>query len=306
MTKILSIIIPSYNEEGMIEQTAKRIASILQEGNIDYELIFVDDGSTDDTWRKILQVSEMNSCCHGVHFSRNFGKEAAISAGLDYMNGDAAVIIDCDLQHPPEKILEMYELWDKGGNDIVEAVKRTRGDESFLHKCFANLFYKMISASTGIDMMRSSDYKLLDRSVVDVLKQMKEIHSFFRAQSFWIGGKTAQIEFDVAERTDGKSKWSMVSLVKYAISNITSFSATPLYLVTIMGAIFMVIAVIFGGIALVQKFMGVALTGFTTVILLLLIANSFLMISLGIIGYYMGKMYDEIKKRPKYIISKKC
>ncbi len=222
------------------------------------------------------------------------------------MKGDAAVIIDCDLQHPPEKIVDMYKLWNEDGYDVVEAVKRTRGDESFLHRCFANLFYKMISASTGIDMMRSSDYKLLDRSVVDVLRQMKEVHSFFRAQSFWIGGKATQIEFDVAERTAGASKWSMLSLVKYAVSNVTSFSAAPLYLVTIMGVIFMLIAIIFGGIALVQKFMGIALTGFTTVILLLLIANSFLMISLGIIGYYMGKMYDEIKKRPRYIVSKQC
>lgn len=306
MKKLLSIIIPSFNEEVMIEQTAKTISSILQKENIEFELIFVDDGSKDDTWRKILQVSELDSRCHGIHFSRNFGKEAAISAGLDYMKGDAAVIIDCDLQHPPEKIVDMYKLWNEDGYDVVEAVKRTRGDESFLHRCFANLFYKMISASTGIDMMRSSDYKLLDRSVVDVLRQMKEIHSFFRAQSFWIGGKATQIEFDVAERTAGASKWSMLSLVKYAVSNVTSFSAAPLYLVTIMGVIFMLIAIIFGGIALVQKFMGIALTGFTTVILLLLIANSFLMISLGIIGYYMGKMYDEIKKRPRYIVSKQC
>ena len=143
MTKLLSIIIPSFNEEAMIEQTARTISSILQKENIEFELIFVDDGSKDDTWRKILHVSELDSRCHGIHFSRNFGKEAAISAGLDYMKGDAAVIIDCDLQHPPEKIVDMYKLWNEDGYEVVEAVKRTRGDESFLHRCFANLFYKM-------------------------------------------------------------------------------------------------------------------------------------------------------------------
>lgn len=238
----------------------------------------------------------------GVHFSRNFGKESAIYAGLAEARGDCAVVIDCDLQHPPEKIVEMYRLWEEG-YEVVEAVKSDRGKESPFHAAAAACFYGVISRSTKIDMRRASDFKLLDRKAILAILNMKEKNAFFRALSSWIGFRTTQVEFEVREREAGESKWSTRSLIRYAISNITSFSAAPMQIVTVLGILMFIVMLVFGIIAIVQKVMGVALGGFTTVILLQLFTGSVIMLSLGVIGYYLAKIYDEIKGRPKYIIS---
>ena len=302
---MLSIILPSYNEEKMIPIAAKRLGEILVPENIDYELLFVDDGSKDKTWEKIQEVAKDDKHVVGVHFSRNFGKEAAMFAGLDEAKGDCCVVIDCDLQHPPEKIVEMYRLWEQG-YEVVEGIKEDRGEESGLHRFAANSFYGIISRLTGIDMASSSDFKLLDRKVVDTLNQLPERNVFFRALSFWVGFKKAEVSYCVQERTEGESKWSTRSLIKYAITNIASFSSAPLHIVTVLGFIMAAVAVVFSVISIVQKIMGVALGGFTTVIVLLLFIGSVLMISLGIMGYYIARIYDEIKGRPKYIVSRVC
>ena len=302
---MLSIILPSYNEEKMIPIAANRLGEILIPENIDYELVFVDDGSRDSTWQQIQDVAKTDSHVVGVHFSRNFGKEAAMFAGLEEAKGDCCVVIDCDLQHPPEKIVDMYRLWEEG-YEVVEGIKEDRGEESGMHRFAANSFYGIISKLTGIDMGSSSDFKLLDRKVVDTLNQLPERNVFFRALSFWVGFKKTEVSYRVQERMEGESKWSTKSLIKYAITNITSFSSAPLHIVTILGFIMAAVAVIFSIISLVQKFMGVALGGFTTVIVLLLFIGSVLMISLGIMGYYIARIYDEIKGRPKYIVSRVC
>ena len=302
---MLSIILPSYNEEKMIPIAAKRLGVILSGENIDYELLFVDDGSRDKTWEQIQSVAKEDSHVVGVHFSRNFGKEAAMFAGLEQAKGDCCVVIDCDLQHPPEKIVDMYRLWEQG-YEVVEGIKEDRGEESGMHRFAANSFYGIISRLTGIDMGSSSDFKLLDRKVVDTLNQLPERNVFFRALSFWVGFNKTEVSYCVQERTEGESKWSTKSLIKYALTNITSFSSAPLHIVTILGFIMAAVAVVFSVISLVQKFMGVALGGFTTVIVLLLFIGSVLMISLGIIGYYIARIYDEIKGRPKYIVSRVC
>ena len=302
---MLSVILPSYNEEKMIHIAAARLADILGGAGIEYELLFVDDGSSDKTWAEITSASEKDSHVVGLHFSRNFGKEAAMFAGLERANGDCVVVIDCDLQHPPEKIVEMYRLWEQG-YEVVEGIKEDRGEETGFHRFAAKSFYGLISKATGMDMSSSSDFKLLDRKVVDTLNKMPERSVFFRALSFWVGFKKTEITYCVQERTEGVSKWSTRSLVKYAITNITSFSSAPLHIVTVLGVIMLAVSVIMGVIALVQKICGVALGGFTTVILLLLFASSIIMISLGIIGYYIAKIYDEIKGRPRYIIADVC
>lgn len=303
MDKLLSVIIPAYNEESNISRTAAVITSILSKESIKYEILFIDDGSVDATWEHILQVSKENNCVQGIGFSRNFGKESAIYAGLAHANGDCCVVIDCDLQHPPEKIVDMYRLWEDG-YEIIEAVKASRGQEHPIHTFVAKCFYSIISKATQINMMRASDFKLLDRKAVTVLLNMPERNSFFRALSSWIGFHTAQIEFDVQERTEGTSKWSTKSLIKYAISNVTSFSTAPMQIITFLGCITLAMSVVLGFISLYQKFMGQALEGFTTVIILILFTSSIVMISLGIIGYYIAKIYDEIKGRPKFIVSK--
>ncbi|HJC31330.1 MAG TPA: glycosyltransferase family 2 protein [Candidatus Anaerobutyricum faecale] len=306
MDQLLSVIIPSFNEEGMIPKTSKTISGLLEEAEISYELIFVNDGSTDTTWEKIRQEASGNSCVKGVNFSRNFGKESAIYAGLFYAAGDCCVVIDCDLQHPPEKIIEMYHLWEEG-YEIVEGVKHSRGEkESPAHFFAARCFYKIISRLTDIDMTRASDFKLLDRKAVNALLNIREKNAFFRALSSWIGFKTTSVEFDVREREIGETKWSTWSLIKYAVSNISSFSAAPMQIVSLLGSVMLLISLILGGIALYQKIIGTALEGFTTVIIINLFTGSIIMLSLGIIGYYISKIYDEIQGRPKYIVRGIC
>ncbi len=302
---MLSVILPSYNEEKMIAKATERMAKILQPEKIDYELLFIDDGSRDSTWAQINEAAEKDGHVVGVHFSRNFGKEAAMFAGLEQAKGDCCVVIDCDLQHPPEKIVEMYRLWEQG-YEVVEGIKEDRGEESGLHKFAANSFYGLISKATGMDMSSSSDFKLLDRKVVDTLNSLPERNVFFRALSFWVGYKKASVSYCVQERTEGVSKWSTKSLIKYALTNISSFSSAPLHIVTVLGFIMLAVAFVLGIIALEQKISGVARGGFTTVILLLLFSASVIMISLGIIGYYIARIYDEIKGRPRYIISRIC
>jgi dolichol-phosphate mannosyltransferase len=296
-------VLPAYNEEKMIEKSAKVIGELLKQENINYELIFVDDGSKDQTWNQIMKVEQEDSHVVGVHFSRNFGKEAAIFAGLANANGDCCVVMDCDLQHPPETVVEMYRLWEEG-YEVVEGVKRSRGKESFAHKMSAGLFYKLISKAVKIDMSRASDFKLLDKKVVSTILELQEKNVFFRALSSWVGFKSTQVEFDVREREEGESKWSTMSLVKYAITNIVAFSSFPMQLVTIAGVITFFFAIIVGIQTLVKYFSGMAVEGFTTVILLILLLGSMIMMSLGVIGYYLAKVYEEVKGRPRYIISK--
>ena len=302
---LLSVIVPAYNEELMIEKTGMVISDLLSQADIDNEIIFVDDGSKDATWEKIQKVSGAQANVRGLHFSRNFGKEAAIMAGLGASRGNCCTVIDCDLQMPPEVIVQMYHLWEQG-YEVVEGQKSSRGKESAVHAFAAGMFYKIIGKATGFDMENASDFKLLDRKAVDVLINMREKNAFFRALSSWIGFKTTSVEFDVLEREAGESKWSTKALVRYALSNISSFSTAPMQLVTVLGVIMMIISVVFSVISLVQKIMGIGLPGFTTIIILLLFSSSVIMISLGIIGYYIACIYEEIKGRPKYIIAETC
>ena len=302
--KRLSVILPAYNEEKMIEKARNTLGRILSEQDIPYEIVFVDDGSKDQTWSEIEKAAEKDNHVAGVHFSRNFGKESAMMAGLASAGGDCCVVMDCDLQHPPETVVEMYRLWEQG-YEVVEGVKHSRGKESLAHKASAGMFYKIISKAVGIDMSRASDFKLLDRKAVDALLEMPERNAFFRALSAWIGYKTTSVEFDVREREEGVSKWSTKSLIRYAITNIVSFSSAPMQFVTGAGVFMFLLAVVLGIQTLVHYFTGNAVEGFTTVILLLLLIGSILMISLGIIGYYISKIYEEVKGRPRYLISRK-
>ena len=304
---MLSIIIPAYNEGENINTAADVISRILHEGNInDFEIVFADDGSADNTWDIIKKRASLpKSRVRGVRFSRNFGKEAAIFAGLEKAKGDCAVVIDCDLQHPPELILKMYELWQQG-YEVVEARKSDRGRESPLYKMFAKTFYKLMKSSSGINLDGASDYKLLDRRVIDALNNMKERLTFFRALSAWVGFKTAKVEFEVQPRLHGTTKWSFRKLFKFAISSVTGFTNFPMHIMTLSGVLFLLLSVILGVHTLYQFFTGMAAEGFSTVILLLLLIGSLLMFGLGIIGYYLSKIYEEIKFRPRYIINEEA
>ena len=302
---LLSVVLPAYNEEESVPLAADVIGNLLTGAEIDHELIFVNDGSRDHTWRAIQEAAARRPQVRGIRFSRNFGKEAAIFAGLAQAKGDCCVVLDCDLQHPPEKILEMYRLWQQGWQ-IVEGVKVSRGKESTFHTFAAKTFYRFLSGATRIDMSRASDFKLLDRRAVDVLVAMREKNAFFRALSSWIGFDTTQVEFEVQPRAAGQSKWSLRSLTRYAVTNLASFSTAPLQIVTILGVLVFLCSLVLGCWSLWQKINGQALEGFTTVILLLLLIGSALMVCLGILGYYIAKIYEEIKDRPRYIVSGDC
>ena len=298
---MLSVVSPSYNEEDNIANTAGVLSKTLSDASIDYELIFVDDGSVDKTYEKILAESAKDAHIKGVSFSRNFGKEASIFAGLEASTGDCVAVLDCDLQHPADVLPKMYKLWEEGF-EVVEGIKSSRGKESIFHRFCAGIFYSIMSKLIKMDMKSTSDYKLLDRKVVNVLLTLPEKKTFFRALSFWVGFKTAKVEYDVMERQYGKTKWSFMSLMRYAINNATSFSTLPLQMITFLGVVSILLSIGLGIQTLVKYFNGTAAEGFPTVILLILLVGGFIMISLGIIGNYLARIYEEVKGRPRYII----
>lgn len=302
---MLSVVIPAFNEQEMVPAAAEQIDGILSRAGIPHELIFIDDGSRDATWAEIRAESEHRDTVRGVHFSRNFRKEAAIFAGLQAADGDCVAVIDCDLQHPPEKLVEMYRLWEQGV-EVVEGVKTDRGEESLAHRVAAKTFYRLISEATHIDMTRASDFKLLDRKAVNVLLSMREKRAFFRALSSWIGFRTAEVPYEVRERAAGESKWSTWLLIKYALSNITAFTSLPLHLITGCGAASFLAALIAGIVSIVRLAMGRVVTGLTGAVILLLFLSGLIMVGLGIIGYYLGNIYMEIQDRPRFIVSETC
>ena len=298
----LSIIIPAYNESGNIGPIVQAIRTAMEREGIRACVYFVDDGSADDTWAQISAAASAWDRVRGIRFSRNFGKEAAIFAGLEAAAGDCCAVMDCDQQHPVEALVEMFRLW-QNGYEVIEGVKEDRGKENVFYKGMSALFYKLMSLAVRQDMSRASDFKLLDRKAVDALVALPERNTFFRALSGWVGYKTASVGFRVQERYDGKSKWSTGSLVKYAINNILSFTTKPLYLVIIAGLLFLLLAVVQGVEVIVTYFTHRAVEGFTTVILIELIVGSVVMFSLGIIGLYVGKIYEEVKGRHRYVIA---
>ncbi|MEL1134308.1 glycosyltransferase family 2 protein [Desulfitobacterium sp. THU1] len=300
---MISIILPVYNEEKQIYASVQKIRNIVLSAKIRNQIILIDDGSTDGSWSEMQRLTEDFNNVFLLKFSRNFGKEAALCAGLEAATGDASLILDADLQHPPELIPEMVRLWREEGYEVVEGVKVRRGNETLGGKIAALTYYRLFNKATGINLTNASDFKLLDRKVVEAWKTLKETDTFFRGMSAWLGYRRIQIPFEVQERREGISKWSLQSLVKLAIDSITSFSTMPLHIITGLGIALLLFDVVLVGQTLYMKFSGQAFTGFTTVIILTLGIGSCIMISLGIIGIYISKIYDEVKGRPRYIVT---
>lgn len=300
---VLSIILPLYNESTHIYNTINIINDYINSLNLNYEILVIDDGSRDDTYdilkKILLEIKEIKI----IKLSRNFGKEYAICAGLDLCQGDACIVMDADLQHPPSLISEMVQYW-RSGYDIVECIKVSRGKEKIHIKLGSKIFYGLLKRLSGFDLDGASDFKLLDKKVINSWRSLNERNTFFRGLSVWLGYNRIQIPFEVAERAGGNTHWSILSLAKLAISALTSFSSVPLQLITIMGNVFLIIATVLSIEVLSFKILGKSVSGFTTVILLLLFIGSILMISLGIIGSYVAKIYEEIKYRPRYIIER--
>jgi polyisoprenyl-phosphate glycosyltransferase len=303
---VLSIVIPAYGEADQIAESLSVIHATVAEIGVDFEIVVIDDGSADATWDVLRRVAASMPELVCASLARNFGKEGAILAGLDIARGAAVVLMDCDLQHPPRLIPEMYRIWRDGGVKVVNAVKRDRGRESALSALGSRLFYGLFEKLTGTRLSGSADFKLLDREVVDIYCGLPERNRFFRGLVAWMGFPQAEVYFDVAQRAAGGSKWSVSRLIQTAINVIISFSSKPLHFVTGMGLIFFMIAAVFTVQTLYKKLTGEAVEGFTTVILLILFSSSVVMVSLGIIGQYLAQIYEEVKNRPRYIIKERA
>jgi dolichol-phosphate mannosyltransferase len=264
-------------------------------------MVVVNDGSADTTWDVLRASAEKDHAVKAIKLSRNFGKEAAITAGLRYAKGSAVIIMDGDLQHPPSLIPVMVEAWKKGDADIVEAVKQERGNETLSYKTGARVFYWIMRRLAHLQIDDASDFKLLDRKVVDAFNRLHESARFFRGIVTWLGFRKVQVAFSVPDGVVRKTRWSFVRLINLGLNAATAFTSLPLHFVTLLGVLTFVFSLLLGIQTLYMKFSGAAVTGFTTVILLLLFIGSVLMISLGIIGLYISRIFDEVKKRPVYI-----
>jgi polyisoprenyl-phosphate glycosyltransferase len=300
----ISVIIPSYNEQDTLPQTFKKLHETLENITMSFEMIFVNDGSSDDTEIILDEYAAKYSFIKSVHLSRNFGKEAAMSVGLDMAEGDCIIIIDADLQHPPELISVMHKKWCEG-YDVVNAVKKSRGNESFLYNFFARSFNHIMSRSVGVNYTGASDFKLLDRQVVQALEGFHERNRFFRGLVAWVGFKSYDVEFDVKERYAGSSKWSIVELIRYSVRNIISFSSWPLLFIAYTGFSVASLGLILLLQTLINYITGNAVGGFTTVIALQILLSGIILFSLGIISIYLAKIYDEQKSRPIAVTKKK-
>src|ERR1041385_2511050 len=300
---LISVVIPLFNEGSHLRELLSDLKSALQQTGCRFEVVLVDDGSVDDTWERIKDEARALPSLRALRLTRNFGKELALCAGLERARGEAIVVMDGDGQHPPSLLPIMLETWRTSGADVIEAIKRRRGRESLTSKFGALTFYVILNKLSGFELKGASDFKLIDRRVVDTWLGMRERNVFFRGMTAWMGFKAVQIPFDVPARRIGRSHWSYLTRTKLALIGITTFSSFPLHFVTFAGIIFFIFAVGLGIQTLYLKLAGRAFTGFATVILLELIIGSLLMISLGIIGEYLARIYEEVKGRPRYIVS---
>jgi polyisoprenyl-phosphate glycosyltransferase len=301
----ITIIIPVHNEADIITRTIFAINQIFADLQYTPEFIVVDDGSTDDTLDILAELTQSTPHLRVIALSRNFGKEQAILAGIEKTDTAAAIIIDADLQHPPEVIPDLIKTWNTTNADVVHAVKKGRKNESVTQPFLVNAFYRLHKLTTGTHLKGASDFKLLNRKVMSVYASLKEQDIFFRGLIPWVGFKQETVHFEVAKRDGGNTKWTPLKRAITGIKAITAFSTLPLHLVTLTGICFLFGATLMIIYTLYQWWTGVAVEGFTTVIILLLIIGSIIMISLGIIGQYIAQIYSEVKARPRYIIKDK-
>ncbi|HEU4746597.1 MAG TPA: glycosyltransferase family 2 protein [Anaerolineales bacterium] len=298
-----SIIAPIYNELENIPELYRRVSEIMDSTGEPWELILVDDGSTDGSTQAIRDLAKNDECVRPVIFARNFGHQIAITAGWDYARGDAVVIIDADLQDPPELILEMAKKW-KEGYEVVYAVRTEREGESWFKVWTASVFYRLIYRITDVKIpLDTGDFRLMDRKVVDVLKHMRERHRFPRGMSAWVGFKQIGVEYKRAARKAGETKYPFRKMFRLALNAITSFSYFPLQVATFFGFASAGIAIIAIPVVVALRLAGSHFfEGQTTTLISVLFLGGVQLISLGILGEYVGRLYDEAKGRPLYIV----
>ncbi|MDR1685598.1 MAG: glycosyltransferase family 2 protein [Desulfovibrio sp.] len=303
---VLSVVSPVYCEGAQIGVFLDAVEAVLRSVALSYEIVLVDDGSTDDSWERMKEESARRPCLHCLRLSRNFGKEAALAAGLEAARGEAVITLDCDLQHPPELIPEMTRIWSADEADIVEARKEKRQRESRLDSLFAALFYRMFRLLTSLDLEGAGDFKLLDRDVVEAWKSMPERKLFYRGMTSWLGFRRRELFFVPAERRSGAGKWSFFKKIRLALDSLTAFSAKPITLIWLLGLFFFGFSLVVGSEALWMHFSGRAMTGFTSVILLILVTGASVLAAICILSVYIRQNFHEIKGRPRYLISERA
>jgi polyisoprenyl-phosphate glycosyltransferase len=303
--KSVAIIVPALNEGANIAENMKAVrASLAGIDDVGFTIIVVNDGSVDDTAEQVRQAAAADPQLKLLSLNRHFGKESAILAGLTAARDfDACIVMDSDLQHPPSLIPQMITRW-QAGAPIVEAVKITRGSETTGRRLLVKSYYALFNYLTRLSISDDTDFKLLDRCVVCAYCALPEHGRFFRGLVKWMNYPAEQLPFDVPESTRQRSVWGSGALFRYAVDSITSFTAFPLQIVTVLGGLTLLVSLVIGTMALYDKVTGNAVDGFTTVILLILIIGSVLMFSVGLIGIYVGRIYDEVKRRPAYLIDR--
>ncbi len=301
MVAEVSVVIPAYNEAAMLPRLVSAIVPVLRSLNASFEIIIVNDGSTDETEAVLELVCRREPAVIPVNLARNFGKEPALAAGLASATGNCVIFMDADLQHPPYVISDLYARW-KQGYDVVNAVKRRRAREPLLYRWLAHGFNRVMSDSIGSDMAGASDFKLIDRQVADVVLGCPERNRFFRGLVAWVGFKVSNVDFDVQPREEGESKWPLRALVRYFLDNVVAFSSLPLRLVAYAGFLTASLGLVLLVQTVVRYITGTAAIGFTTVIALQVLIGGMILAALGVVAIYLSKIYDEQKQRPLFIV----
>lgn len=303
---LLSLIIPVFNEEKSINSFVQTTREILNENKISYQMIFINDGSFDETERKLNELAAIDDKIKFVNLSRNFGKDVALTAGIDLAEGDAVIPIDVDLQHPPDVIPEMISLW-LSGYDVVNARRSDKDQEGFFKKIFSKIFYSIFNSLSTMPLpSKIGDFRLINKNVVIELRKLRETHRFMKGLFTWVGYNQISISYDRPNRIHGGSKWKFKSLFNFAINGITSFSVSILRISMIIGFSISIFGFAYAIITIYKTIMfGVDVPGYASLIILVLILGGVQLISIGLQGEYIGKIFEEVKKRPLYIIKDK-
>lgn len=304
MTKKISVVIPLYNEAAVMEQTYQRLKNVMEQLALDYELLFVNDGSKDKTLAIVQAISFADPHVKCLAFSRNFGHQVAITAGTDYASGDAVIIIDADLQDPPELIPEMVHKWQEG-YDVVYAQRSKRDGETLFKKWSAKMFYRTLHKLTDVEIpVDTGDFRLMDRKVYTELKKLNEKNPFVRGLVSWLGFKQIAVAYERDARAAGETKYPLKKMLKLSIDGITSFSHQPLKLASYAGVVLSGAGFIYMLIVLFQAlFTSTTVSGWSSMIVIQLLFSGFVLVILGMIGEYIGRIYDEVKDRPLYIVA---
>ena len=305
---LLSVITPCYNEELVVEETYRRLTEVMACTGMDYELVFINDGSRDNTYALLLQLAQQDKAVKVIHFSRNFGHQCAVTAGINHCNGDLAVIIDADLQDPPEVILDMLEIQKKEEADVVYGVRKKREGESWFKLFTAKCFYRVLNKLSDVQFpVDTGDFRLINRRIIDEFNRLHEKNKYIRGLISWMGYKQVPCYYERKERFAGETKYPLKKMLKFASTGLLSFSKKPLKLAVWLGVLSVLVALVYAIVILIMKILHPEsfVTGWTSIIFMIIFFGGVQLLTIGVLGEYIGSLFDEAKDRPEYIISEK-